>query len=220
MIALNDTNSPGALIRQARAGDAEALGRLLELYRNYLRLLAFTQASKGLRLRIDPSDLVQETFLEAFRDFAGFQGETEAELVAWLRRILARNLADQARRHQSLGRDWRRQRSLEALLERSGLGVHEALASALSSPSARLIRRERAVVLADLLARLPADYREVLVLSAGYARKPEVGGQRSEVRGQRSVSGRQEIRKPSGSASMAPSIIPTSRDRPVSSACS
>ena len=70
-----------------------------------------------MRLRLDPSDLVQETFLEAHRDFPRFEGGTEREVVAWLRRILVRNLADQARRQKAGLRDYRRQESLEAVLE-------------------------------------------------------------------------------------------------------
>jgi RNA polymerase sigma-70 factor (ECF subfamily) len=110
---------PEALLRRARAGDQAALGELLELYRNYLRLQARTLIGSALRVRLDPSDLVQETFLEAARDFGHFAGNTEGELVAWLRQVLVRNLADQARRHQSQKRDTRRGESLEALLDRA-----------------------------------------------------------------------------------------------------
>jgi RNA polymerase sigma-70 factor (ECF subfamily) len=161
---LNGTDTPENLIRRARDGDQEALGRLLELYRNYLRLLASTQAGRGLKLRLDPSDLVQETFLEAHRDFHAFAGSSERELVTWLRRILVRNLADQARHHGAGRRDWRRQESLEAQLGRSSMAVHNVLAAGISSPSVRAMRRERAVLLADALASLPDDYREVIVL--------------------------------------------------------
>ena len=63
---------PERLLAQARTGDGAALGRLLELYRNYLRLQARALIGAGLRVRLDPSDLVQETFLEAHRDFARF----------------------------------------------------------------------------------------------------------------------------------------------------
>ncbi len=155
---------PEFLLGQARAGDRTARGRLLELYRNYLRLLARTLIGATLRVRLDPSDLVQETFLEAHRDFPQFAGGGERELVAWLRRILVRNLADQVKRQQSRGRDFRREESLEAMLERSSLDVQQALAAGLSTPSAQAARREQAVLLADALAALPPDYREIIVL--------------------------------------------------------
>ncbi len=158
------SHTPEELLEQARAGDLEAFGELLAQYRNYTRLLARTLIGTNLRLRLDPSDLVQETFLEAHRDFPQFEGSTERELLAWLRRILARNLADQAR-HQKAGlRDYRRQESLEVVLERSGAQVQQALLATASSPSAAAARREQAVLLADALAGLPPDYREVIIL--------------------------------------------------------
>jgi DNA-directed RNA polymerase specialized sigma24 family protein len=64
-----------------------------------LRILARTRVEGALRARLDPSDLVRETLLEAYRDFPRFAGGTEKELMAWLRRILVRNLADQVKRH-------------------------------------------------------------------------------------------------------------------------
>jgi RNA polymerase sigma-70 factor (ECF subfamily) len=155
---------PELLLAQARAGEAAALGRLLELYRNYLRLQARALIGAGLRVRLDPSDLVQETFLEAHRDFPRFVGQSEGEVLAWLRQILVRNLADQLKRHQAHGRDYRRQQSLEAKLERSSEDVEQALAAGLSTPSARAAKRELTVLLADALAALPPDYREVIVL--------------------------------------------------------
>jgi RNA polymerase sigma-70 factor (ECF subfamily) len=160
----NPDDSPEHLLTQARVGCTDALGRLLELYRNYLRLLARTQIDLTLRVRLDSSDLVQETLLEAFRDFRQFAGSTEKELVAWLRRILVRNLADQVKHHKAQARNWGRQESLEALLDRSSSAAEQALARGISTPSAQAARREQAVLLADALARLPPDYREVIVL--------------------------------------------------------
>lgn len=116
-----------------------------------------------LRPRIDDSDLVQEAHLRAHRGFPDFLGAGEPELLAWLRAILARTLADQLKYHRAAGRDARRDASLEAELERSGLAAQSALAASVSSPSARAIRRERAVLLADAVARLPSDYREVFL---------------------------------------------------------
>jgi RNA polymerase sigma-70 factor, ECF subfamily len=155
---------PEDLMGQARRGDEAALGRLLELYRNYLRLLARSLLGGGLRVKLDPSDLVQETFLKAHQQFAGFGGVHEPELLAWLRRILVRSLADAARHHRARVRDLRRQESLEAMLERSSLALQRALATSVTSPSARAAGREQAVLLADAVARLPADYREVFIL--------------------------------------------------------
>src|SRR5262249_29813911 len=80
---------PEQLLSLARQGHRDALGLLLQLYDGYLALLARLQIGRRLRGKVDAADLVQETFLEAHRHFARFQGPTEAELVAWLRQILA-----------------------------------------------------------------------------------------------------------------------------------
>ena len=155
---------PEQLIAKARGGDPAALGHLLDLYRNYLQLVARSLIGVALRVRLEPSDLVQETFLKAHREFAGFAGRGEPELIAWLRRILVRTLANQVKHHRRQGRDHQRQESLEALLDRSGATVQQALASPRHRPAKGPIRREQAVLLADAVSRLPDDYREVFIL--------------------------------------------------------
>ncbi|HMF11160.1 MAG TPA: sigma factor, partial [Gemmataceae bacterium] len=80
---------PSALLRFARAGDDEALGLLLEMYRPYLSLLARVQLGRRLRGKAGASDVVQDAFLGAHRDFVQFRGETEHEFLAWLRQVLA-----------------------------------------------------------------------------------------------------------------------------------
>ena len=152
--------SPEALLARARGGDQEALGRLLEEYREYLRVLARSRVGRDLQVRLDPSDLVQETLLEAHRDFRQFLGETEAELTVWLRRIFVRNLTDQLKHHHSQKRNFQREQPLAELVEQA----HDALASPLSTPSAHAARREQAVLLAAALAQLPDDYREVVTM--------------------------------------------------------
>src|SRR5215467_2878339 len=84
---------PEQLLAEARQGHRPALGKLLELYRNYLELLARTQIDLHVQGRVDASDLVQETFLDACRDFGQFRGTREIEWVAWLRKVLIYNLA-------------------------------------------------------------------------------------------------------------------------------
>jgi RNA polymerase sigma-70 factor, ECF subfamily len=153
-----------ALVIRCRAGDQAALGTLLELYRNYLRLLARSLIRPPLQVRLDASDLVQETFLKAHHQFAQFAGSSERELVAWLRQILVRTLANQAKHNLARGRDQRRQESLDVLLDRTSLAIQAQLADSIASPSSHAMRREQAVLLADALARLPADYREVFIL--------------------------------------------------------
>jgi RNA polymerase sigma-70 factor (ECF subfamily) len=153
------------LIRQARRREPGAIDQLLESYRRYLKLLARTGIDTSLRGKADPSDLVQETFLKAYRHFEQFRGESEAELAAWLRQILARNLADLVRRYRlAEGRQAGRERPLHELLDPSARALDRLLADAASSPSKSAQRRELGVVLANALEELPEDQRDVVVL--------------------------------------------------------
>ena len=115
-------------LAHARREGGSAVGELLEHYRHYLYLLARARMGRQLQSRIDPSDLVQETFLAAHRDFAAFRGTTEAELVSWLRQILVARLADQIRRHvKSKARDVRLERRLAEELDQSSQALEKAL---------------------------------------------------------------------------------------------
>ncbi len=155
------------LIRRCRTGDEQAREVLFARYRQYLWLLAQGQLGGRLRARCDPSDLVQQTLLEAYRDFAGFTGAHEAELLGWLRQILAHNLYNEARHQGAQRRDAARQVSLEEVqagLEQSSVTLGRCLAADVPTPSQAAGEREAAVRLADTLARLPKDYQTVLLL--------------------------------------------------------
>jgi len=153
------------LLTLARGGDRQALGQLLEGYRNYLGLLARVEIDRELQGKADPSDLVQETFLAAHRGFDGFRGSTQAELVAWLRRMLASNLINLVRRFRTARcRDVRLEQHLMRDVDRSSQVLERGLVARESSPSQRVVRREQAVLLADAMQRLPSDYREVIML--------------------------------------------------------
>src|SRR5262245_20470407 len=159
-----DQPDAGDLLRRAR-DDAAALGALLERYRGYLGLLARLQIDRRLRGKADPADLVQETFLEAHRSFARFRGTTETALTAWLRQILAANLVDLVRRFlRAKRRDVRLERELAEDLDRPSRALYQAVSAPNSTPSHQAARREQDVLLAEALGRLPADYREVLIL--------------------------------------------------------
>ena len=152
-------------LRMAHEGDGAALGQLLELYRDYLGLLARLQIGRRLQGKVDAADLVQDTFLEAHRHFVDFRGTVEAELVCWLRQILAGLIANLVRRYfGAQRRDVRLEQNLADELDRSSRAIGQSLAAQQSSPSQRAARREQAVLLADALARLPDDYREVIIL--------------------------------------------------------
>src|SRR5712692_5428094 len=122
----------------ARTGDGQALGQLLELYRNYLTLLARLQIRRRLQSKVDATDLVQETFLKAHRHFGQFRGNSEAQLVGWLRQILALNLANLVRHYYGTqGRDVRLECELADELESSSQAWGLGLMAKQSSPSQR-----------------------------------------------------------------------------------
>jgi RNA polymerase sigma-70 factor (ECF subfamily) len=157
--------NPEQMIQEARTSADAALGPLLDLYRNYLRLLARVEIGRRLQGKVDASDLVQETFLEAHRHFARFQGTSEPQLVSWLRQILAAKVANLLRHYLGTqGRDVRLERELADGLDNSSRMLGAELMASLSSPSQQAVRREQSVLLANALGRLPEDYREVIVL--------------------------------------------------------
>jgi RNA polymerase sigma-70 factor, ECF subfamily len=155
------------MLKDARQGKPDALGRLLDLYRGYLRLLLRLQIGRRLRSKIDDSDLIQETFLEAHRQFANFRGQSEGELLNWLREILAGSLAQTIRRYyKTQRRDLRREQEMAAAaLNASSQGMIKNLVAPRSSPSDAAVKREHSVLLASALEKLPESYREVIILA-------------------------------------------------------
>jgi RNA polymerase sigma-70 factor (ECF subfamily) len=157
-------HDPEQLLRQAKAGDGPALGRLLEAHRAYLSVLARVQIGRRLQGKVDESDLVQEAFLGASRDFPQFRGTTEREFLGWLRQILASLLANVVRHyHGTQRRDPRLERQLVVELDQSSQALDRGLVAPHSSPSQQAIRREQSVLLAEALARLPEEWRELLI---------------------------------------------------------
>ena len=156
------------LFTSARQGSTSCLGRLLTLYSNYLKLLISAQLDDRLRGRVSPSDIVQETFFEAHRDFAQFRGQSSGEFVAWLRKILVNNILRVVEQHLlTEKRDVRREISLEQIgrrLEESTARLDALLAQSAESPSGNAQRHEQELILANALAELPKDYREVIML--------------------------------------------------------
>jgi RNA polymerase sigma-70 factor (ECF subfamily) len=152
-------------LSQARAGDATAWQRLVDQYRHYLPLLTRLQLGRAMQAKLDTDDLVQEVFLRAWENLDQFRGATEAELVAWLRQILANCLAKAIRRYRGTqARDVLRERRLSQELEESSRAIDQGLAVSDSSPSRQAARREQGVLLANALQQLPEHYREVLIL--------------------------------------------------------
>jgi RNA polymerase sigma-70 factor (ECF subfamily) len=153
----------GEWLAQAQAGSREALGQALEACRNYLLLVADRELSPDLKAKGGASDLVQETFIEAQKDFARFQGKSDAEFLAWLRCLLQHRLANFARRYRKTkkrGLD----REVPLPADDSSWSGPDNLPDNAPTPSREAMARERVEALERVLARLPADYRQVIGL--------------------------------------------------------
>jgi RNA polymerase sigma-70 factor (ECF subfamily) len=135
-----------------------------ERFRKYLRLLAQAQIDARLRGKLDPSDIVQQTLLEAYQARDQFPADDPAQQAAWLRKILAHNLANAVRDLGRAKRDVRRERSLEAAIEQSSARMEAWLVAEQSSPSGLAERNEQLLRLAEALDQLPADQQEAVVL--------------------------------------------------------
>ncbi len=144
--------------------DPDDKTRDLESYRDYLRLLARIELDPRLRARIDPSDVVQQTMLQAFQAREQFRGLVEGQRGAWLRQILARNLAMAARDHGRQKRNISRERSIQQALDDSSARLGAWLAADQSSPSARAEHDEQMLQLVHALAQLPEAQRDALCL--------------------------------------------------------
>lgn len=135
----------------------------LEQYRSYLLILARIQLDAGRQGKVEPSDVVQQTLLEAHVQRDQFRGNA-AGVGAWLRAALANNIRDALRRLRRQKRDARRERSLEEMLETSSGRLEGLLAGPGSAPSRQAVRQEELLRLSDVLLQLPDAQRESLML--------------------------------------------------------
>jgi RNA polymerase sigma-70 factor (ECF subfamily) len=151
-----------ALFDAARQGSPEAWGKLLEDCRPFLLAVANEELADAIRSKAGASDVVQDTCLEAHRDFARFAGRTQDDLRRWLRRILKNNLANLRRSFLNTGK-----RSVRHEVPLDGGRDPDAelqLAADSTSPSERAVHREQHELLEQALGELPADYQQVLLL--------------------------------------------------------
>ncbi len=157
-----DVFSFDRLLRDARDGSNEALGRLLETCRPYLLKLANEDLPKDLHAKTAPSDVVQETFFHADRAFADFRGQSKLELLGWLKRILNNEIKAQGRAFFDTDK-----RQLGREVEPAGDKKHlllEQLAESGLSPRGELIGRELRDYLQATLAQLEEDHRQAIQL--------------------------------------------------------
>lgn len=149
------------LLDRARRGAPDAIGRIFETAREELLGLAEHELPGDLRMKVSPSDVVQETAVDMQRGFGQFAGTTAEECFAWLREVLRHNVVDAIRRYrEAQKRDPACETSLDGFRSREQRNLGEPP----RRPEESAIRREEAAVVNDILARLPPDYRRVLEL--------------------------------------------------------
>jgi RNA polymerase sigma-70 factor (ECF subfamily) len=145
----------------ARGGSAEALGQLLQGCRQFLLLAAGRALESTLRPKEGASDLVQRTFVVAHRGFQAFRGATLGELLAWLNRILERQLANQIRHYKHTSK---RAAARELPLDGGDHPDHLGLVDSRAQPAERAASADEQRRVHQALDELPPDYRRVLVL--------------------------------------------------------
>jgi RNA polymerase sigma-70 factor (ECF subfamily) len=159
---MKEAHFANALLGKARQGDREALGRLLEAQRAALHRLAERQIDERVAVRVDASDIIQQTFLEAHRSFKQFAGRDTRELTAWLHGILDHKVAGAIRDHALLQkRNVNRARSMDDTHRAS---LKNELDAGISTPSQKVIRGEEEQLLMKALSVLPDDQREAVRL--------------------------------------------------------
>jgi RNA polymerase sigma-70 factor (ECF subfamily) len=163
-------------MEDARQGSNEALGQVLEKCRLYLLAIARGELGADLQAKGSASDIVQETFLEAQRDFRKFSGRSEGELQRWLRQMLLHNVGAFSRRYRDTSK---RDLSREVT---TGPGTRSSIpwdimADGAPSPSSIAIEQERVAELQRALAQLSDDHRRVIRLRYEEQRSFEEIGQ-------------------------------------------
>jgi RNA polymerase sigma-70 factor (ECF subfamily) len=151
------------LLAKARAGDDVARDRLFVVCRNYVSIAARAEMASWLKAKVDASDLVQQTLLEAHRGLANFRGTTEGEWLGWLKRILVHNAADFVRRYHGVEKRCAGREVSLAAADDSEQNVPQ-LSDSGPTPSQLVMQKELQLQVADAVARLPEDYQEVVIL--------------------------------------------------------
>ena len=148
----------------------------LARFRPWLSLIARMQVDSRLQGKFDTSDVVQQTLMEAWRSASKFRGSTDAERIAWLRKILAHVLRTKSANTEGPTNAISTVRCPSRDPSPGHRGrLNAVLASATTTPSQQAVHQEQQVALADMLNELPADYREVIVLAQSRGTLPQRG---------------------------------------------
>jgi RNA polymerase sigma-70 factor, ECF subfamily len=152
-----------SLIERARSGDEDARNDLFHKVRAYIGFIARSHVESWIQAKVDSSDLVQQTLMEAHQGFSKFDGSSEGELLAWLKRILRNNATDFVRRFGAQKRKANREVAIDAMTSSPSQHGRE-LSGDIETPSVIMSKREEEIEVANALATLSEDYQDVVVL--------------------------------------------------------
>ena len=155
------------LIRRAGEGDTAGLEGLLERYRPRLRRMIKLRLDRRLQGRVDPSDVIQEAYLEVSRKLAEYLGDPAMPFFLWLRLVTGQKLALVHRQHLGVqARDAGREVSLycDAMPQASSAALAAQLLGKHTSPTQAVLRAERLLRLQEALNSLDPIDREILAL--------------------------------------------------------
>lgn len=158
----SDSDATGALLAQIGAGDRQAFDRLFVRHRPVIRQFVSLRLDNVLRARFDPSDVVQETQLEAFRRLADYQARRPMPFILWLRKTAYERLLMLRRQHVDAGcRTLVRELPLP---DQSSAVLAQQLVAPGPTPSQAAVQRERAALVRIAVAQLPDLDREILLM--------------------------------------------------------
>ena len=163
------------VLTQAREGCSDALGRLLEPYREWLLGVADRGFARDLKAKEGASDLVQQTYTEAVRAFAGFRGSSPEELRKWLEAILGYRLIDYVRRYRT-GAKRQIAREVSLATDLSGVLRPDQFVARDRTPRSEAVRLEESLRLEQALSRLdPRDAQILRWRNHDHLTFPEIG---------------------------------------------
>lgn len=164
-MAESSENRIADLLAAARGGDDRQKEQLFEACRGYLQVVARAQVETWIQGKVDASDIVQQTMMEAHRDFERFSGKNKAEWLAWLKRILAHNAADFVRHYRGTAkRQERREVRLAPPADKSSMAGYGDPPDPGESPSQQAMRHDDELRLAVAMTELSPDHAEVIML--------------------------------------------------------
>lgn len=161
---MDRSDQTDSLVEHVRRGDRGALETLFQSHRNYLKHVVQLRIDDDLRVRLDPSDIVQEVQVEAFKRVDDYARNPELPVRLWLRQLTVDQLRMAHRRH--IGAQKRSRYREFSLPEHSSYSIAQQLVTGIASPSRAVSREEVVQKVREAVSRLDDADREIVMLQA------------------------------------------------------